>query len=149
MIRFIHPLAGVVALTTIATFWLSTVLSELLGSQETVTAVKTAIPWGFLVLVPVLAAAGGSGFSLASKRRSNIVQRKLKRMPIVAANGILILIPAALYLAHKAAAGEFDSTFYGVQVLELLAGAVNICLLGLSFRDGLRLTGRLRSRSRP
>jgi len=34
-------------------------------------------------------------------------------------------------------------TFYAVQALELAAGPVNIALLGLNMRDGLKLTGRL------
>ena len=64
-------------------------------------------------------------------------------MPFIAGNGLLILIPAALFLASKARAGEFDTWFYVVQALELLAGATNITLLGLNMRDGLKLTGRL------
>ena len=63
MIKIIHPMAGVLAILTIATFWLSTALAELFASQAVVTAVKTAIPWGFLLLIPALAAAGGSGFT--------------------------------------------------------------------------------------
>ncbi len=54
MTKFIHPVAGLVALVTIVTFWFSTVLSEMFGSQATVTAVKSAIPWGFLLLIPAL-----------------------------------------------------------------------------------------------
>jgi hypothetical protein len=69
MIKIIHPVAGALAILTIATFWLSTALAELFASEATVIAVKTAIPWGFLLLVPALAAAGGSGFSLAKGRR--------------------------------------------------------------------------------
>ena len=65
-------------------------------------------------------------------------------MPFIAGNGILILIPAALFLASKARADEFDGIFYLVQALELIAGATNITLLGLNMRDGLKLTGRLR-----
>lgn len=61
MPKLIHPLAGLMAMLTIATFWLSTVISELFGSEATVIAVKTAIPWGFILLIPALAAAGGSG----------------------------------------------------------------------------------------
>jgi len=144
MIRIIHPVAGMIALVTIATFWLSTALTELFASQAAVTAVKTAIPWGFLLLIPALAAVGGSGFVLAKGRRAGLIGTKLKRMPIIAANGILILIPSALYLASKAQAGEFDSAFYAVQALELAAGATNITLLGLNMRDGLKITGRLR-----
>lgn len=147
MIRVIHPAAGAVALFTILTFWVSTVISELFGSEAAVIAVKTSVPWGFLLLVPALAAAGGSGFALAGGRRAGLVAAKARRMPIIAANGILILIPAALYLAHKAGQAEFDGMFYTVQVLELAAGATNIALLGLNMRDGLKMKGRLRRRS--
>ena len=144
MIKIIHPVAGAIAILTIATFWLSTALTELLASHAIVTAVKTAIPWGFLLLIPTLAAAGGSGFTLAKGRRAGLLGAKVGRMPFIAANGILILIPAALFLASKAKAGEFDSAFYAVQALELAAGATNITLLGLNMRDGLRMKGRLR-----
>lgn len=140
MPRIIHPLAGMIALLTIATFWLSTAISELFLSESAVVAVKTAIPWGFLLLVPALAATGGSGFFLSHGQRRGLVGAKLKRMPFIAANGLLILIPAALFLASKARAGDFDTTFYVVQGIELLAGATNIALLGLGMRDGMKLT---------
>ena len=138
MVKIIHPVAGTLALLTIATFWVSTALSELFASEATVVAVKAAIPWGFLLLVPMLMAAGGSGFALAKGRRVGLVGTKIKRMPLIAANGVLVLIPSALFLASKAHAAEFDTTFYAVQALELTAGAANIALLGLNFRDGLR-----------
>ena len=144
MSRIIHPIAGTIAIMTIATFWLSTSLSELFGSPAAVAAVKTSIPWGFLLLVPALAATGGTGFALAGGRRPKVITKKIKRMPWIAGNGILVLIPSALFLASKASAGEFDATFYSVQALELVAGATNIALLGLNMRDGLRMSGRLR-----
>lgn len=139
MIKIIHPVAGALALLTIATFWLSTALTELFASQAIVTTVKTTIPWGFLLLIPALLAAGGSGFALAKGRRAGLVGAKIKRMPLIAANGILVLIPSALFLASKAKAAEFDIGFYAVQALELAAGAANIALLGLNMRDGLKL----------
>ena len=144
MIKTIHPLAGTLALLTIATFWLSTALAELFASEATVAIVKTAIPWGFLVLIPALMAAGGTGFALAGKRRGGVIGTKIRRMPLIAANGILVLIPSALFLASKASAGEFDTGFYVAQTLELAAGAANIALLGLNMRDGLKMKGRLR-----
>jgi len=147
MIRIIHPIAGAVAILTIATFWLSTVLSELFCSQATIIAVKTAIPWGFLLLVPAIALTGGSGLNLAKEHRGGVIGRKVRRMPLVAANGLLILIPSALYLSFKANAASFDSAFYAVQILELLAGATNITLLGLNMRDGLKMKGRLRRKT--
>jgi len=145
MTRVIHPIAGGLAILTIATFWLSTVFSELFGTHATVVAVKTVIPWGFLLLIPALAVAGGSGFSLAKGARAGLIGAKIKRMPFIAGNGILILIPSALFLASKARAGDFDTGFYAVQALELLAGATNITLLGLNMRDGLKIKGWLQS----
>lgn len=142
--NIIHPAAGAIAVVTIAIFWFSTVLSEIFGSTETMTAVKTAIPWGFLVVIPALMATGASGFGLAHGRRTGLVGAKIKRMPLIAANGLLVLIPASLFLASKAKAGEFDSLFYAVQMIELLAGGVNITLMGLSLRDGLTMSGRFR-----
>jgi len=64
-------------------------------------------------------------------------------MKIVAANGLLILLPSAFVLASWANAGRFDAMFYALQGVELLAGAVNFSLLALNMRDGLKLSGRL------
>jgi len=144
MLKSIHPVAGAVALLCIATFWLSTAVAELFTSPANIAVVKTTIPWGFLILVPALAATGGSGFALAKGRRGGIIGSKMKRMPVIAANGLLILIPSALFLAAKARAGEFDTSFYAVQALELVAGAINIALLCLNMRDGLKMKGRIR-----
>ncbi len=144
MIKVVHPVAGALALATILSFWLSTLLSELFASTAVITTVKTMIPWGFLILVPAMALAGMSGFRLGKTWRGPVVAQKRKRMPMIAANGIVVLIPAALYLASKAQAGQFDTSFYIVQVIELIAGAVNITLLGLNMRDGPRLSGKLR-----
>lgn len=69
MKKLIHPVAGAIAMLSIATFWLSTALAELFGSRPAVVAVKTAIPWGFLVLIPALIAVGASGFALSKGRR--------------------------------------------------------------------------------
>jgi|SRR5690606_29965215 hypothetical protein len=148
MKKIIHPIAGTIALLTIATFWVSTVAVELLGPQAAVVAVKSAIPWGFLVLIPALAVTGGTGMAMARRARGGLVGQKFRRMPIIAANGVLVLIPSALFLAHKAASGSFDAAFHAVQALELVAGMVNLSLLALNMRDGLRLSGRMRRHAR-
>jgi hypothetical protein len=46
-----------------------------------------------------------------------------------------------------ASRGEFGNVFYRVQAIKSAAGAINIALMVLNMRDGLRLTGRL-TRSR-
>ena len=143
----IHAVAGAIGFLTIATFWTTTLLSELLGDQVFITSVKHFVLWGMLVLIPAIAVAGGSGFSLSADRRGRLFNTKKKRMPIIGANGLLILIPCAFFLSAKADAGEFDTVFYAIQGLELVAGAANLTLMALNIRDGLRLTGRLRQRS--
>ena len=92
-----------------------------------------------------MAATGGTGFALARPRKGNIIEAKKKRMPLIAANGLLVMIPSALFLYTKAASQEFDSAFYVVQAIELGVGLVQLTLMGRNFRDGLRLTGKWRS----
>lgn len=142
VLRRLHPMAGAIAFLTILTFWSSTVVVELSGSEAWITAVKRAIPWGFLILVPAMAIAGASGFKMAGSSTDPRISRKKRRMPLVVANGLLILMPAAFWLRALASDGEFGSLFYIVQAVELAAGAVNIALLALNMADGLRLTGR-------
>lgn len=144
--KLAHPVAGALAIATIGTFWVSTVLSELFASHSVVAAVKTAIPWGFVLLIPALAVAGGTGVALAKGRRVGLTGVKFKRMPFIAGNGILVLVPSALFLASKAQAAEFDATFYAVQALELVAGATNVTLLALNMRDGLKMRGWFRGK---
>ncbi|WP_371259199.1 hypothetical protein [Bradyrhizobium sp. WSM1743] len=45
MAKILHPMAGATALVMIATFWISTVLTEVLASHASVTVIKSAIPW--------------------------------------------------------------------------------------------------------
>lgn len=142
MRRRVHPIAGVVGFVTILIFWTSTAASEMFGSVETITAVKRAIPWGLLILAPALAITGATGFRMAGVSTDPRVLRKKHRMPFIAGNGLLILVPAALYLAALASRGEFGNVFYGVQAIELVAGAINLTLMALNIRDGLRLAGR-------
>ncbi len=135
----VHALAGALALLTICVFWTATAMSELFGDAVAVSAVKNGILAGMFVLIPAMAIAGASGFSLGKGWRSPAVMRKKRRMKIIAANGILVLVPSAIFLANKAGAGQFDAAFVAVQVIELIAGAVNITLLSLNMRDGLAL----------
>lgn len=138
----LHACAGALALTIICLFWISTAVAELSGDAVAVASVKQAILYGMAVLIPAMAAAGASGFSLAKGWKSPVVARKRLRMQLVAANGLLILLPSAWLLAGWAQAGRFDLAFVLVQALELMAGATNITLLSLNMRDGLKLRRR-------
>ena len=119
--------------------------SELFANYETIAAVKQLILYGMVILIPAMVIAGGSGMSMGQARTDTPAMAKKKRMPLIAANGLIILLPSAFYLASKAAADSFDAWFYGVQVLELVAGAANLTMMGLNIRDGLKMTGRIGS----
>jgi len=145
MLARIHPISGLIAFLTILTFWVSTVTSELFGSRDTIAQVKETIPWGFLVLVPTLAATALSGMRLAGSSLDPRIAMKRRRMPIIAANGLLVLMPSAFYLAKLASLYDFGAWFYGVQAIELVAGTINLSLMSLNIRDGLHLTRRLKA----
>lgn len=147
MKRRIHAIAGGIGFLMVFLFWTSTAISELFASHETITAVKALILKGMVVLIPAMAIVGGSGMAMGRRRKDAPAKAKKKRMPIIALNGLLILVPAAWFLAGKAAAGEFDSSFYIVQVVELIAGAANLAMMGLNIRDGLKMTGKIRRSS--
>jgi hypothetical protein len=137
-----HGLAGVLAFLLILTFWTSTLAVELFGGPAAVAAVKSAIAWSLLAFVPLVALTGITGFAISRPNAGGPIGRKARRMRIVAANGVLVLVPAALILAWRADAGQFDSTFVTVQAVELVTGALNATLIALNVREGLRLSGR-------
>jgi len=138
----LHALAGAIALITISTFWISSVLSEFLGTHADIAFVKWSVLKGMAVLIPALVLAGSSGAVLSKNRKWPVIQRKQRRMKIAAINGMTVLVPSAVFLAFRADGGLFDGWFYSVQALELAAGAVNIWLLGANMRDGLALSRR-------
>ncbi len=144
MLQRIHPIAGIIGFLTILTFWTSTAYSELFGTYETIATVKTMILNGMFILIPAMVIVGASGMAMGQRRKDAPARAKKKRMPFIAANGLIILLPAAVYLQAKASAGAFDTAFYAVQILELIAGATNIALMGLSIRDGRRMGTRRR-----
>jgi hypothetical protein len=146
MPRRAHLIAGLLAPLCIATFFLSTILTELFGSHAAVAQLKSLIVMpGLWIMVPLMAAAGGSGMFLARSRQARLVDAKKRRMRFIAANGLLVLVPCAIVLNRWAAAGAFDTSFCVVQAIELVAGAANLALMGLNARDGLRMAGRLRN----
>jgi hypothetical protein len=145
--RRAHLIAAVVATLCVVTFLVSTVAVELSGSHAAIAHVKALVVTpGLWIMVPAMAAAGGSGMFLGRTRRGRLVDAKRRRMPLLAANGLLVLVPCAIVLDRWAAAGAFGAAFHAVQALELIAGATNLALLGLNVRDGLRMAGRLRAR---
>ncbi len=138
-----HAIAGVLGFTLVATFVTSTALSELLGSHQTVAAVKGYIFKGMFLLLPMLVGAGATGMSLLGKRTDSLALAKQKRGPIAFMTSLFVLLPSAYFLWSRASDGNLDTLFYGVQAVELAASSVCLVMIGANIRDGLALRGRI------
>lgn len=140
MIKLVHRFAALAAILTIGTFFSSTLAVEALGDPTQIAWLKSAIVTpGLWLLIPALAATGISGNLLARGRSFPVLSLKKRRMSLAAANGLLVMVPCALLLDRLASQGDLGALFYSIQALELLGGAVNLALLGLNLRDGLRM----------
>jgi hypothetical protein len=112
---------------------------DLFGSFAQIASVKTYIFYAIWFLIPTMALAGITGAKMAPKVTRGPIAAKKKRMPLIALNGLLVLTPAAIYLHYLADAGQFNSTFYIVQIIELIAGFTNLILMSMSIRDVMKL----------
>ncbi|WP_087023158.1 hypothetical protein [Thaumasiovibrio subtropicus] len=141
MKQIIHRSAAITATLCVATFFSSTLLVELFGSIEAMRKVKALIVFpGLFILVTAIALTGATGFSLAKQRSGRVINRKKKRMPFIAINGVFVLIPAAIFLNQWAIEGRLDTQFYLLQAAEVIAGAVNLVLITMSITDGKKFT---------
>jgi len=146
MTSLLHRIAGVFSLLLIALFFVSSVTVEVFGDHNAVALVKSLILIGVCVLVPAMAATGVTGRLRARGRGGPVIRAKKTRTAIIAAIGLLILIPCAVTLRQLSASGDFSATFTVVQAVELAGGAVNIVLMSINVRAGMIMTGRLRKK---
>lgn len=139
----VHAVAGVLGFLVVLAFWISTALSELLGSHATVAVVKSSTFKGMFVLLPALLVAGASGVSLLGKRTDPLALSKQKRGPIAFMTGLFVLLPSSYFLWSWASADSFDGWFYGLEAVWLAGSTVCLVMIGLNIRDGLALRGRI------
>ncbi|MGY3688622.1 hypothetical protein ACXAAV_18270 [Vibrio coralliilyticus] len=137
-IRTIHKAAALSGFMMILSFFTSTLYVELFGSFAQIASVKTYIFYAIWFLIPTMALAGITGAKMAPKVTRGPIAAKKKRMPLIALNGLLVLTPAAIYLHYLASTGQFNSTFYIVQIIELIAGFTNLILMSMSIRDVMK-----------
>lgn len=133
----VHKAFAIISFATIAIFWLSTLSVELFFEYDAVALIKSLIvnP-GLFILVPAIFITAITGNIIAkNSNKEKLIAIKRKRMPIIALNGIVILIPCAIYLNVLASNELYDTIFYFIQILELLAGAINMILMFLNIRD--------------
>ena len=146
-LKFIHKIAAICAFLLIVTFFSSTVIADLWGSEETIVQVKQLILFAVPLLVLAMMATGITANKIYRAKPKGIFAAKQTRMKIAAANGLIILIPAACFLALWSGRGQFDQVYWVVQAVELIAGFTNAVLMGLNIRDGIRLAKKRPAKS--
>ena len=126
IISRIHAIAGTLAFVTILMFLSSSLAAELWGSTDTIVGVKQAIAWALLILVPALITTGASGFAMAGASPKGVPATKLKRMQVIAGNGILV-VPWCVFGMEGRAGRVQRGVFTVVQVVEFAAGRSILC----------------------
>ena len=137
MIVRVHLAAAVGAVVVIVTFLISSAVTELIGTAGEVHALRHDIMLGLPLLIACLVTAALTGRRLGGRSKAPVVRRKQRRMTLIAALGVAVLVPCAVVLNYRAMGA--------LEITELVAGGLNLTLLGLNFRDGRALTRRRRT----
>ena len=140
MLVRVHLAAAVGAVALIVTFLVSSAVTELIGTAGTIHALRHGIVLGLPLLIACLATVALTGRRLGGKSRAPVVRRKRRRMQLIAAVGLVVLVPCAVVLNYQA--------IPALEITELAAGGLNLAFLVLNFRDG-RALARLRAARGP
>lgn len=138
-LKNIHKIAAMLAFLLIATFQVSTIYADIFATTVQIAQVKSTILMFIPVLILAMMATGVSANKLYAGPMTGVFKSKQIRMKIAAFNGMLILLPAAIVLARWSEHGQFNTLYWFVQGLEILAGLINLTMIGLNIRDGIRL----------
>lgn len=142
----VHITATIIATITISSFFSFSLIAELIGNALFIKQVKTGILYCLPILIIAMPMLALSGKKLARNSKNPIVADKMKRMKLIALNGV-VLISLAIYLYYHAIYKIVDRTFLYVQIVELLIGALNLGLISMNISSGLKLSGRRRKNS--
>ncbi|QWE17239.1 hypothetical protein [Polynucleobacter sp. AP-Nino-20-G2] len=134
-----HAMFGSLLLAMISSFFAASLVTQYWYAGDVIVSVKSLVLQGFFWLIPFLLATGLLGLSLAKNRQGRVVESKKKRMLWIVLLCIAILFPAAYTLDAMAQKGEFDLWYFLVQAIEYIFDLIALVLLGLNFRDGVKL----------
>lgn len=138
-----HLVATVIAILTIGSFFGFSLTAEIIGQDLFIKKVKTGILYALPILVIAMPILGLTGKKLAGNSTRPMVTDKMKRMKLIAMNGVLLIL-LAIYLYYHAHHKTIDKTFLIVQMVELSIGAANLVLIGKNVLSGLMLSGKIK-----
>lgn len=138
-----HLIATIVAVMTITTFFLLSLIAEIKGDETFIKSVKAFILYALPVMILAMPTLKITGDKLAGKSQSPLILAKVKRMKFVVINGVgLILL--AIFLYYRSHYHIIDNTFLVAQIAEFGIGLVNLSLIIINARSGLQFSGKLK-----
>lgn len=129
-LKSIYRLASTTAFLMIMFFMTSSLLSEFIGDPRIIASVKKTIFYSLPMLIVCMIST-----AISSKKMAALYPNlpydlvRTKRIKLISLNGIVSLAPLATTLNYFAQHSRLDSTFYLLQILEIICGAINIYLL--------------------
>jgi hypothetical protein len=141
-----HKIGAISAMFLILVFQSLTIISDIWGSQDSMILAKKIIAWCIPFLIASLIITGISGKKLAGQSQDQLILRKQKRTQLVAAVGLLVLLPSAYFLLYLASNEIFSILFWSIQTIEIVAGLFNFTLLFLNAKDGREIGQNLQNR---
>lgn len=137
-----HLLATLIAVVLISTFFISSLVAEIINDHQFIKVVKLCILYALPLMVIIMPILAISGNKLAGASQSPLIKQKKGRMKLIMINGLL-LITLALFLYFQSHFREINTTFLIGQMAELLLGMLNLILIGVNIRAGLKLSGKV------
>ncbi len=141
----IHLISTVIAGLTISSFFTATIISKVINDTLLIMAVKEKIFYALPILLVSMPSVGVSGIKLTGQYKSPVHVAKLKRMKMIAFNGILLIL-LATYLYINSRDGVLGWYFWIAQIVELVLGATNLFLIARNIKAGFTLKGWFRGR---
>jgi membrane protein CcdC involved in cytochrome C biogenesis len=138
----IHLIATGIAVATILTFFISSLVAEIRGDESFIKSVKAFIIYALPLMIVSMPTLAITGKKLAGQSKNRLVLVKKGRMKWIMVNG-MILISLAVFLYYRSHFQVIDRIFLGAQLGEFLFGITNLTLIILNARTGKQLSGKL------
>lgn len=142
----LHIIATIIAALTISTFFTISIYAEIDGDLEVIKQVKSFIVMAMPIMVVAMPILNITGNKLSGKSQNPTILLKKKRMKWVMLNGICLLTLAILlyYISHFQ---TINTTFFVLQIVELILGFTNLTLILLNAKSGFQLSGKTKRKT--
>jgi hypothetical protein len=135
-LKLLNRIASTTAFLMIASFMISSLVSEFIGNHFLIANVKRTIFYSLLLLIMCMILTAVSTKKLTSLHPNiPLYLINVKRIKLIGLNGVIFLAPLATVLNYFAHKDNLDTTFYLLQSLELICGLINIFLFIKMFID--------------